>query len=95
LAAPTKSTTSAILRHGGGIFLNRLVELRFPKRSEQLDLWTTVHDDLQAGRFRHALSGQVRLRNIPALEFILDESIEHGDSMSRMLASLRPEDQDD
>jgi len=51
--------------------------------------------NLQAGRFRHALSGQVRLRNIPALEFILDESIEHGDCMSRMLESLRPEDQDD
>ena len=51
--------------------------------------------NLQAGRLRHALSGQVRLRNIPALEFILDESIEHGDSMSRMLESLRPGEQDD
>jgi len=51
--------------------------------------------NLQAGRFRHALSGQVRLRNIPALEIILDESIERGDSMSRTLESLRPEEQDD
>ncbi len=47
------------------------------------------------GRFRHALSGQVRLKHIPAIEFVLDESIERGDAMSRMLESLRPADQDD
>ena len=44
------------------------------------------------GRFRHALSGEVRLRNIPSIEFVLDDSIERGDTMSRMLESLRSED---
>lgn len=51
--------------------------------------------NLEVGRFRHALGGEMRLRNIPAIEFILDESIEHGDTMSRMLESLKPADQDD
>ncbi len=47
------------------------------------------------GRFRHALSREVRIRNIPAIEFVLDESIEQGDEISRMLESLRSEDRDD
>jgi ribosome-binding factor A len=53
----------------------------------------SLNDDV--GRFRHALSSEVRLRKVPGIEFVLDESIEHGDTMSRMLDSLRPEDQDD
>ncbi len=48
-----------------------------------------------AGRFRHLLSKEVRLRNIPALKFVLDESIEHGAGMTQMLESLRSESQDD
>jgi ribosome-binding factor A len=51
--------------------------------------------NLETGRFRHALSGKVRLRNIPAIEFFLDESIEHGDSISRMLESLKSHDNND
>ncbi len=47
-----------------------------------------------SGRFRYLLSKEVRLRNIPALEFVLDESIEHGDGMSQMIGSLRSESQD-
>lgn len=46
----------------------------------------------QAGRFRHALSGELRLRNLPTVEFCLDESIERGVAMSRMLQALKPGD---
>jgi ribosome-binding factor A len=49
----------------------------------------------QAGRFRHALGGDLRLRNIPAIEFRLDESIERGDNMSRMLGALKAHEGDD
>ncbi len=43
----------------------------------------------QAGRFRHALGGDLRLRNLPVIAFRLDESIEQGDNLSRMLGGLR------
>ncbi|HJP34644.1 MAG TPA: 30S ribosome-binding factor RbfA [Gammaproteobacteria bacterium] len=43
----------------------------------------------QAGRFRHALGGELRLRNLPAIEFCLDESIEQGDKVSRMLETFK------
>lgn len=45
--------------------------------------------NLRAGRFRHALGRELRLRNIPALEFFLDESLERGDKISRMLSDLQ------
>lgn len=48
----------------------------------------------QAGRFRHTLSGELRLRNLPAIEFCLDESIEQGDKLSRMLETLKPRESD-
>jgi ribosome-binding factor A len=46
----------------------------------------------QAGRFRNALNRGLRLRNLPAIEFRLDDSIEHGVEMSRMLDGLDPDD---
>jgi len=49
----------------------------------------------QAGRFRHALGGDLRLRNLPVIEFRLDESIERGDNMSRMLGALKADDRSD
>ena len=54
---------------------------------------TALND--QAGRFRHALGGDLRLRNVPAIEFRLDESIEHGDNISRMLGALKADDRSD
>jgi ribosome-binding factor A len=46
----------------------------------------------QAGRFRHALSRELRLRNLPTIEFRLDDSIENGVGMSRMLDGLNAGD---
>jgi ribosome-binding factor A len=45
--------------------------------------------NLLAGRFRHALGRELRLRNIPVLEFLLDESLERGDKISRMLNGIQ------
>lgn len=49
----------------------------------------------RCGRFRHALSGELRLRNLPVIEFHLDESIEQGVKLSRLLEALNPGDRDD
>lgn len=49
----------------------------------------------RSGRFRHALSGELRLRSLPAIEFCLDESIEQGVKLSRLLEALEPGDRDD
>lgn len=43
----------------------------------------------QTGYFRHALSGKLRLRNVPVIEFYLDESIKQGDKVSRMLEMFK------
>jgi len=45
--------------------------------------------NLQSGRFRYALGRELRLRNIPILDFSLDESIERGDKISRLLDELK------
>lgn len=39
-------------------------------------------------RFRQILSRELRLRNLPNIKFIRDESIEKGDNISRMLDSI-------
>ena len=49
----------------------------------------------RSGRFRHALSSELRLRNLPQTEFCLDESIEQGVELSRLLEALSPADRDD
>jgi len=42
----------------------------------------------QSGRLRHALGQELRLRNLPALQFEIDDSIEQGDRIARMLGDL-------
>lgn len=42
-----------------------------------------------AGKFRHALGVELRLRALPALEFCRDESIEQGDTISQMLNAIK------
>jgi len=47
-----------------------------------------------AGFLRHALSERVILRQVPALRFVYDESVERGDNIERLLARARREQGD-
>jgi ribosome-binding factor A len=44
-----------------------------------------------AGFLRRALSERVILRQVPALRFVYDESVERGDNIERLLARARRE----
>jgi len=41
-----------------------------------------------AGHYRHELAGALRLRIVPRLEFIYDESVERGARLTRLIDSL-------
>jgi ribosome-binding factor A len=47
-----------------------------------------------AGFLRHVLSERVILRQVPALRFVYDESVERGDNIERLLARARREQDD-
>lgn len=46
----------------------------------------------ESWRFRNALGRELRLRHTPEIEFCLDETIEHGDKLSRLLDDLNAND---
>lgn len=49
-----------------------------------------------AGYIRHCLSKVLRIRTVPELRFTLDESMEYGDRIDKILKGIeRPEDSDD
>lgn len=41
-----------------------------------------------AGYIRHALSKVLRIRTVPELRFVLDESMEYGDKIDRLLKEI-------
>ncbi len=41
-----------------------------------------------AKRIRYELGGAMRIRTVPELSFILDESMEYGDKMNRLFAQI-------
>ncbi len=48
------------------------------------------------GFIRSELGKQIRLRHVPELVFVFDESIEHGDHINKLLKELNPsKDEDD
>jgi ribosome-binding factor A len=54
--------------------------------------------NLFAPRLRHGLSGRIRLRVMPELRFIYDDSIERGMRMEELLGGLKaspPSDEDE
>ncbi len=50
--------------------------------------------DRAAGYLRKLLGRRLTLRSVPRLELVYDDSLEHGDYMSRLLHSLDPGDSD-
>lgn len=50
-----------------------------------------------AGHFRSELSGRLRIRTVPELTFVLDESIEYGLKIEKLLSEIKisPETQED
>ncbi|MCM1437911.1 MAG: 30S ribosome-binding factor RbfA [Roseburia sp.] len=44
-----------------------------------------------AGYIRHALSKVLRIRTVPELRFMLDESMEYGDKIDRLLNEIKTE----
>lgn len=44
-----------------------------------------------APKLRYALGQELHLRRVPAIAFSLDQSIEQGDRLSRVLDSLKPD----
>lgn len=44
-----------------------------------------------AGFLRHALAHRVRLRTMPQLQFVHDESVRHGERLSALIDDLAPE----
>lgn len=45
-----------------------------------------------AGHVRHSLSQVLRLRTIPELKFILDDSMEYGEKIDRLLKNIESEE---
>ncbi len=45
-----------------------------------------------AGYIRHALSKVLRIRTVPELRFILDESMEYGDKIDKILKNIEETD---
>ncbi len=44
-----------------------------------------------AGHIRHALSQVLRLRTVPELKFILDDSMEYGEKIDKLLKNIESE----
>ena len=55
-----------------------------------------VQENLEraSGYLRKLLGSRLTLRTVPRLEFVHDDSLEHGDHISRLLRSLDPGDGD-
>lgn len=47
------------------------------------------------GFIRSELGKQIRLRHVPELVFVFDESIEHGDHINKLLKELNPSKEED
>lgn len=45
-----------------------------------------------AGHIRYRLSQVLRIRTVPELRFILDESMEYGDKIDKLLKTIEPND---
>lgn len=45
-----------------------------------------------AGEFRHALSQNVKLRTVPKLQFVYDDSIEAGNRLAALIESVKTKD---
>lgn len=56
---------------------------------------TTVILNSAASYLRTALARSVKLRTVPQLHFVYDESIEYGRRLSRLIDEVNPQDQDD
>lgn len=48
-----------------------------------------------AGYIRHALSKVLRIRTVPELRFTLDESMEYGDKIDKILKNIEPSEGSD
>ena len=42
-----------------------------------------------AGRIRHELGATMRIRTVPELSFVLDDSLEYGDKMNKLFAEIK------
>jgi ribosome-binding factor A len=56
---------------------------------------TTAILNSAASYLRTALARSVKLRTVPQLHFVYDESIEYGRRLSRLIDEVNPQDQDD
>ncbi|MDE7087262.1 MAG: 30S ribosome-binding factor RbfA [Clostridia bacterium] len=68
------------------------VSIYDPNEEKRRATFKTISEN--AGYIRHALSKVLKIRTVPELRFTLDESMEYGDRIDKLLKNIQTEEGD-